>query len=128
MKKSSSIFISHLFLFFSVQFLSSFLTVNIFPMNLKKKLLNQRLQMWSLEYGSFREQNVNFSGSSYWRCSIKKVLKKSVKFTGKHLCWSLFLIKLQAWWEKKLQHRWILRNFYEHLFYRIRLDDCFWIS
>ena len=26
----------------------------------------------------------------------KGVLKNFVKFTGKHLCWSLFLIKLQA--------------------------------
>ena len=35
--------------------------------------------------------------SSHWRCSVKKgVLKNFVNFTGKHLCWSLFLIKLQA--------------------------------
>ena len=34
------------------------------------------------------------------------VLKNFVIFTGKHLCWSLFLIKLQAWKfiEKSLQH------------------------
>ena len=31
------------------------------------------------------------------RCSVKKgVLKKFANLTGKHLCWSLFLIKLQA--------------------------------
>ena len=31
------------------------------------------------------------------RCSVKKgVLKDFVNFIGKHLCWSLFLIKLQA--------------------------------
>ena len=36
--------------------------------------------------------------SSHRRCSIKKgVLKNLTKFTGKHLFWSLFLIKLQAW-------------------------------
>ena len=36
--------------------------------------------------------------SSHRRCSVKKgVLKKFANFTGKHLCWSLFLIKLQAW-------------------------------
>ena len=35
--------------------------------------------------------------SSLQRCSIKKdVLKKFAIFAGKHLCWSLFLIKLQA--------------------------------
>ena len=34
--------------------------------------------------------------SSHWRCSVKKdVLKKLTNFTEKHLCWSLFLIKLQ---------------------------------
>ena len=32
--------------------------------------------------------------SSHCRCSIKKgVLKTFAKFTGKHLCWSLFLTK-----------------------------------
>ena len=42
--------------------------------------------------------------SSHWSCSIKKdVLKNFTNFTGKHLRWSLFLIKLLAcsllyWW------------------------------
>ena len=39
-----------------------------------------------------------------YRCSVKKgVLKNFVNFIGKHLCWSSFLIKLQAWhlfWRK----------------------------
>ena len=47
----------------------------------------------------------------------KAVLKNFVIFTGKHLCWSLFLLKLQAF--KSLLKRdsnpvvplWILRNF-----------------
>ena len=35
--------------------------------------------------------------SSHWRCSIEKdVFKNFANFTGKHLCWSLFLIKLHA--------------------------------
>ena len=35
--------------------------------------------------------------SSHQRCSIKKgVLKKSVVFTEKHLCWGLLLIKLKT--------------------------------
>ena len=35
--------------------------------------------------------------SSHWRCSVKEGIYKSfVNFTGKHLCPSLFLIKLQA--------------------------------
>ena len=47
-------------------------------------------------------------------------------FTGKHLCWSLILIKLQAWRPTKLLKRdsnidvslWISRNLQEQLFYR----------
>ena len=38
----------------------------------------------------------------------KAALKNSPIFTRKHLCWSLFLIKLQAWSnfiKKRLQHR-----------------------
>ena len=35
--------------------------------------------------------------SSHRRYSVKKVVLKNVAdFTGQHLCWSLFLIKLQA--------------------------------
>ena len=34
---------------------------------------------------------------SHQRCSVKKdVLKNFANFTGRHLCWSLFLIKLQS--------------------------------
>ena len=35
--------------------------------------------------------------SSCWRYSVKKdVLKNFANFIGKHLCWSLFLIEVQA--------------------------------
>ena len=37
------------------------------------------------------------------------VLKKSAHFTRKHLCWSLFLIKLQTW--KETAFLWKLQNF-----------------
>ena len=46
--------------------------------------------------------------SSHRRCSAKKgILKNFTKFTGKHLCWSLFLIKFHPWKfiKKRLQHR-----------------------
>ena len=48
--------------------------------------------------------------SSYQRCFVKKnVLKNFVNLSEKHLCWSLFLIKLQALRPrnlfKRLQHR-----------------------
>ena len=39
----------------------------------------------------------------------KCVLKIFAKFTGKHRCWSLFLIKLQAFFIEHL--RWLLRGF-----------------
>ena len=36
--------------------------------------------------------------SSQPRCSVKKgFLKNFANFTGKHLCWSIISIKLQAW-------------------------------
>ena len=47
--------------------------------------------------------------SSHWRCSTKNaVLKNFAIFTGKHLCWSLFLTRLQACnfiIKRPLQHR-----------------------
>ena len=39
--------------------------------------------------------------SSHWMCSMKKAIFKNFAiFTGKHLFWSLFLIKLHAWRKK----------------------------
>ena len=57
------------------------------------------------------------------------VLKNFVISTGKHLCWSLFLIKLQAFSPASSLKRdynagfflWILRNFWEQIFYRTPL-------
>ena len=46
-------------------------------------------------------------------------IKKLAIFTGKHLCWSLFLIKL-------LQR--ILQNVSEHLFWQTSANDCFCFS
>ena len=49
--------------------------------------------------------------SSHLRCSVKKgALKNSAKFTGKHLCQTLFLNKVAglipaALWKKRLWHR-----------------------
>ena len=43
--------------------------------------------------------------SSHWRCSVKKgVLRNFAKFTGKHLCQSLFF-KKEALLKKRLWHR-----------------------
>ena len=45
----------------------------------------------------------------YAEAATEGFLKNFVYFTGKHLCWSLFLIKLQAWRPatllKRLQHK-----------------------
>ena len=53
------------------------------------------------EYGRFLRSNgtsLIISRSSYRRCSVKKgALKNFANFTEKQICWSLFLIKLQAW-------------------------------
>ena len=61
----------------------------------------------------------------------KVVLKKLAKFTGVHLCQSLFFNKVagQQLYLKRDPDTgvflWILQNFQEHLFYRTPLDDCF---
>ena len=39
------------------------------------------------------------------------VLKIFANFTGKHLCWSLFLVKLQAWQFKRIE------NFFVSIFF-----------
>ena len=63
--------------------------------------------------------------SRHRRCSIQKtVLKKFATFTGKHLCWSHFLIKLLIWRPATLLKResntgvflWILGHCKEDLF------------
>ena len=51
--------------------------------------------------------------SSPWGCSVKSVFKNFANFTGKHLCWNLFLMKFLTFRHystgkdttKVLQHR-----------------------
>ena len=69
-----------------------------------------------------RLKSVSSIDNDYLEAVTGRVLKNFVIFTGKHLCGSLLLIKLQAckFIEKRLQH-WcfllsMLRNFQEHLF------------
>ena len=67
---------------------------------------------------------VTISRSSSSQTFFKiRVLKYFARFTGKHSCWSLFLIKLQAfrqlywkWGSNTGGFLWILRNFQEQLF------------
>ena len=59
-------------------------------------------------------------------------LKIFAIYTRKHLCWSLFLIKLHAWRLATLLKRdsktgvflWILQNFKEHIFWRTFANSC----
>ena len=68
---------------------------------------------------------ISIYGSGHRRYSVKKcILKNFANFTGKHLCWSLFLLKRYSNIDVFL---WNLRSFQEHLFWRISANDCFWI-
>ena len=42
------------------------------------------------------DTNQNTNEAVVARCSSIHVLKNVANFTGKHLCWSFFIIKLQA--------------------------------
>ena len=75
--------------------------------------------------------------SIHQKCSIKKgVIRNFVKFTGKHMCQSIFFNKVAALryatlLKKRLWDMCFLVNiakFLRTLFYRIRLGDCFCIS
>ena len=72
--------------------------------------------------------------SSHQRCSVKKVvLKYFTVFTGKNLCSSLFLMKMQAWrpamslkWDTNTcVFLWKLRNFKNGCFWKLYLDNQF---
>ena len=87
------------------------------------------------------------------KCSVRKgILRNLTKFTGKHLCQSIFLNKVAGirpatLLKKRPWHRcfpvnfvkflrtpffteylWILLNFSEHLFLQNTFDGCFWHS
>ena len=74
---------------------------------------------------------------NHQKCSIKKgVIRNFVKFTGKHMCQSIFFNKVAGLryatlLKKRLWDMCFLVNiakFLRTLFYRIRLGDCFCIS
>ena len=79
----------------------------------------------------------DISRSSHQKCSIKEgVIRNFVKFTGKHMCQSIFFNKVAGLryatlLKKRLWDMCFLVNiakFLRTLFYRIRLGDCFCIS
>ena len=55
------------------------------------------------------------------------VLKNSAILTGKRLCWSLFLIKVQASGSYTGVFLWIMWIFWEHLFLQNTSGGCFFI-
>ena len=78
-------------------------TVNYDTKALRKKCPNSKSSYYGVnlriqsEYGKIR--TTKNSAFPHFSCSGTKtcsVLKNFVNSTGKHLCWSLFLIKLQA--------------------------------
>ena len=69
--------------------------------------------------------------SSYRKCSIKKaVLKHLAILIGKHLCWSLFLINLQAYKPTTFLQRdsntAVFKIFKNTCFKKTPVNDCFW--
>ena len=75
--------------------------------------------MWGLKFAYFR--------NSHQSCSMQKsVLKSFAKLTRKHLCQSLFLIKLHAP-EKKLWHRCLSVNFVKFWRTFFSLEHLHWL-
>ena len=72
-------------------------------------------------------KQVTVHRSSHYRFFKKTVFNKFAIFTGKHLCWSFFLINLQVF---RLQRRCFPVNivkFLENLFWRTYANGCFCI-
>ena len=86
---------------------------------------------------TLEEKHFRTSWSSHWMCSVRKgVLRNFAKFTGKHLCQSLFFNKVAGLrpavlLKKRLWHRCFpvnLAKFVRTVFERTPLGDCFWTS
>ena len=68
----------------------------IFSSNIFTEQLRTTTSLWTTNSRTILLLNKNRSGRSQMFFKIV-VLKNFASFTGRHLCWSLFLIKLQAW-------------------------------
>ena len=94
----------------------------------KVSFYNQKEWLEEYEHGKGMFYT-EYSQKKYRRCSVKKgVLTNSTKFTGKHLCHSLFFNKVAALrpatsLKKRLWHRCFPVNFAK--FPRTPPDDCF---
>ena len=64
----------------------------------------------------FKENTATLYRSSHQRCSVQKsVLRNLTKFTGKHLCQSLFFNKVTTLLKRRLWHRCFPVNFVKFL-------------
>ena len=97
-------------------------------------LLSKGIRRWETEFWLQIKKHLIKLRSSHQRCSVKKVvLKNFAVFTGKHLCSSLFLMKMQAWrpamslkWDTNTcVFLWKLRNFKNCCFWKLYLDNQF---
>ena len=80
-----------------------------------------------------RECSGDIFRSSYRMCFVKNgVFKNFTNFTGKYLCWSLFLTKLQVFRPATLLLKWDSNIgaflWQKHLFWRTSANDYFCIS
>ena len=83
---------------------------------------------WSMNYVSSNKNNINeyISRSSHQRCSIKKcVLRNFAKFTGKHLCQSLFFNKVAGLRPATLLKKETLAQVFSCEFYEISKNTIF---
>ena len=101
---------------------SIYIVVFTFSLKVAPKLLSLSSFIWKLSSSSLLNRHKN----SHRRCYIKKdFLKNCAIVTGRHLCWSHFLmaagLKTYNVIKKRLIHRcflWIVRNFKEQQFWR----------
>ena len=126
-------------------YISGALFENGLKLCIQKCMLKNTLVKKTLDHGIWTSDNmlhVNLwviNHLTYKKQPPKVVYKKAVRknftmFMRKHLCWSVFSIKLQAFRPITLLKResntgyflWILQNFQEHLFWRTSANGCFW--
>ena len=90
-------------------------------LEVKQKFLNNQETYYCLPTQYKPPNYIHFTRSNYAKVfSEKGVLKKFAKFTGKHLCWSLFFNKVPSLrsatlLKKRLQHRCLPGNFVKFL-------------
>ena len=77
------------------------------------EILNRLCKLFSKRYGSLNEVIIIRSSRSHL-CFKIDVLKNFTIFTGKNLCWNLFLMKLQAFRPSEGERRGGLHTHHTH--------------